>query len=415
MRLIARMNVGGPARHVAWLTAGLQRAGYRSWLVAGNIGPGEVDMGDFAQANGVYLKTIRGLGREISPKDVIVLYRFYRLLCRFRPDIVHTHTAKAGTTGRLAAAIYKWCTPGTLVGRPRAVKVIHTFHGNVFSGYYGPWKTKLFLWIERLLARYATDRIIVICQQQLDELQGSHKIGRPSQYVIISLGLDLPAMKGTASQRQQFRDELGADSDELLVGIVGRLVKIKHHELFLAVAAKVLERLKGSKSKPRIRFLVIGEGERREALEQNARELGLNGEVVFLGHREDPHRFYSGLDIVALTSLNEGTPLTLLEAMTNGRPVIATRVGGVAGLIGELVGGDPEGVKGRAFTIGERGVLVPSEDVNAFADGLLHLLSDKSLQQRLGQNGSDFVQRSYSKDRLIGDMQGLYDGLVQKS
>jgi glycosyltransferase involved in cell wall biosynthesis len=413
VRLIARMNVGGPARHVAWLTAGLQQAGYRSWLVAGTIGPGEVDIGSFALGNGVQLISIPDMGREISPRDVVVLFRFYRLLRRFRPDIVHTHTAKAGTTGRLAALLYKWLTPGTLVGKPRAIKVVHTFHGNVFSGYYGPWKTKLFLWIERFLARCATDRIVVICQQQLDEIQGLHGIGRPQQYAIISLGLDLPAIKGTAVQRQEFREELGANPGELLVGIVGRLVKIKNHEFFLEAAALVLEQIRARGCDLRVRFLVIGEGDRRQDLEQKARELGLDGQVLFLGHRDDTPRIYAGLDLVALTSSNEGTPLTLLEAMANAQPVIATRVGGVAGLIGEreigLNGADD------GFTIGDRGVIVPSGNATAFAEGMIHLLRDEPMRRSLGENGAQFVQGAYCKDRLVQDMQGLYDGLMKKS
>jgi glycosyltransferase involved in cell wall biosynthesis len=416
VRLIARMNVGGPARHVTWLTAGLQHAGYRSWLVKGNIGSGEVDLGGFALEHGVHPITIPDLGREISAaKDMLVLFRFYRLLRRFRPDIIHTHTAKAGTTGRLAAALYKWLTPGTILGRPRAVKIIHTFHGNVFSGYYGPWKTMLFLWIERLLARCATDRIIVICQQQLEELQGTLGIGKKRQYEVISLGLDLHAIEGTPNHRRGFREELGARSDELLVGIVGRLVKIKNHELFLQAAALVHRKLRDVGSRPRVRFVVIGEGDRQRELALKARELGLDSEVLFLGHRDDAQRFYAGLDVIALTSLNEGTPLTLLEAMMNSRPVIATRVGGVPGIVGEPEGMEPDVSGGLSFVIGERGILAPSGDAAAFAAGLVHLLRDEDLRRRLGDNGSRFVRARFSKDRLVLDMQGLYDGLTRRS
>lgn len=413
VRLIARMNVGGPARHVAWLTAGLQLAGYRSWLVSGSIGPGEVDMGGFAEENGVRLITIPDMGREISPKDAIVLFRFYRLLRRYRPDIIHTHTAKAGTTGRVAAAMYKWLTPGTLVGRPRSIKVIHTFHGNVFSGYYGPWKTKLFLWIERLLARFATDRIIVICQQQLEELQGLHKIGRPHQYEVISLGLDLNAVRGNTLQRHELRAELGCAPEDLLVGVVGRLVKIKNHELFLSAAALVLEKLSKLQFNRRVCFLIIGEGDRREQLEQTARDLGLQDHVRFLGHRDDTQCIYAGLDLVALTSSNEGTPLTLLEAMANARPVIATRVGGVAGMLGEREADATDSAGQDNFKIGERGIIVSPENAAAFAAGILHLLRNEDLRLSLGEKGLAFVQQSFCKDRLVFDMQSLYAGLIK--
>lgn len=413
VRLIARMNVGGPARHVAWLTAGLQLAGFRSWLVSGTIGAGEVDMGGFAEENGVRLITIPDMGREISPRDALVLFRFYRLLRRYRPDIVHTHTAKAGTTGRVAAAMYKWLTPGTLVGRPRSIKVIHTFHGNVFSGYYGPWKTKLFLWIERLLARCATDRIVVICQQQLEELQGLLKIGRPHQYEVIALGLDLPAISGNALQRASFRAELGCTSEDLLVGVVGRLVKIKNHELFLSAAGLVLEQVRKLQLKRRVYFLIIGEGDRREQLEQKTRELGLQDHVRFLGHRDDTQCIYAGLDLVALTSSNEGTPLTLLEAMANARPVIATRVGGVAGMLGETAADATDSAGQDNFRIGERGIIVSPENATAFAAGILHLLRNEDLRLSLGERGLKFVQQSFCKDRLVFDMQSLYAGLIK--
>lgn len=411
VRLIARMNVGGPARHVSWLTAGLQHAGYQSWLVTGKIGAGEVDMGSFAAENGVLPITIPDMGREISTKDTLALFKFYRLLRRLRPDIVHTHTAKAGTTGRLAAALYKWLTPGTLIGKPRAVKVIHTFHGNIFSGYYGPWKTKLFVWIERFLARCATDRIVVICQQQLEELQRQYKIGRPGQYEIISLGLDLSAVRGGLTHRADFRAEIGAAPDDLLVGIVGRLVKIKNHELFLSAASLVVEKLKALGSKRRITFLVVGEGDRREELERRACELGLQEHVRFLGHRDDAQRVYAGLDVVALTSSNEGTPLSLLEAMANARPVISTSVGGVPGMIGDSCA--DEGERPDGFAVGERGVLVAPDDAQGFANGVIHLFNDPKLRRELGENGLDFVQKSFCKDRLVFDMQSLYAGLMK--
>ncbi|HKE57311.1 MAG TPA: glycosyltransferase, partial [Pyrinomonadaceae bacterium] len=175
IRIIARLNVGGPAKHVAWLTAGLPKANYESLLVTGSVPDGEEDMTYFAESLGVAPVQIREMSREISPNDLVAVWKLLRLFLRERPDIVHTHTAKAGTVGRLAGFIYRWSTPGVFVGRSRACKFVHTYHGHVFHSYYGPFKTKVFLRIEKLLARAVTDRIFVVSEQQRDEI--NHRFG----------------------------------------------------------------------------------------------------------------------------------------------------------------------------------------------------------------------------------------------
>ncbi|MCA1603872.1 MAG: glycosyltransferase, partial [Acidobacteria bacterium] len=235
--------------------------------------------------------------------------------CRERPDVVHTHTAKAGTVGRIAGLLYRWLTPTTLLGRPRQCVFVHTYHGHIFHSYYGPLKTRLVLSIEKVLARLITDRIVVVSEQQRREIQERFGVGRPGQFVVIPLGLDTHSFAEWRNRRQLFRDELGSTKDELLVGIVGRLTEIKNHELFLRAVALLKERLADEKSRPRVRFVVIGNGSLRDRLEVQARALGLVEDVIFVGTRRDPENFYSALDIVALTSLNEGTPLTLIEAI----------------------------------------------------------------------------------------------------
>src|ERR1051326_4378457 len=188
VRIIARLNVGGPAKHVVWLTSGLQEAGYRSLLVAGTVPEGEEDMSYFADSANVKPLYIHEMSREISLKDAITTWKLFRLLRRERPDIVHTHTAKAGTVGRVAGLFYRWLTPGVLVGRPRRCKFVHTYHGHVFHSYYGRLKTRFFLAVERTLARLATDRIIVISAQQLEEINGRFRVGRREQFEVIPLG-----------------------------------------------------------------------------------------------------------------------------------------------------------------------------------------------------------------------------------
>src|SRR5918998_3033861 len=193
VRIIARLNVGGPAKHVAWLTAAARRAGIESELIAGTVPPGEDDMSSFAAQQGVEPIILAEMSREVSPKDAVTVWKLYGLFRRLQPDIVHTHTAKAGTVGRVAGLLYKWLTPSALAGRPRACRFVHTYHGHIFHSYYGPWKTRLFLWIERALARAVTDRVVVISPQQLAEINGQFRVGRPEQFAVIPLGLDVHA------------------------------------------------------------------------------------------------------------------------------------------------------------------------------------------------------------------------------
>lgn len=424
IRIIARLNVGGPAKHVTWLTAGLQSADCETLLVAGTVPPGEDDMGYFAEENGVVPLLVPEMTREISIKDALTVWKLYRLFLRERPDIVHTHTAKAGTVGRLAGLLYRWLTPTILMGRPRACSFVHTYHGHIFHSYYGPLKTWVFVSIERLLARLATDRIVVISEQQRREIRDEFHVGRDSQFAVIPLGLDTRAFGGWEGRRQVFRKELEAREDDILVGIVGRLTEIKNHELFLRTAASYKAKYcrgsagVGASSGPdsiisqpegRVLFVVIGDGHSRSALEDQARASGLLADVIFTGTRRDPECFYPALDIVALTSRNEGTPLTLIEAMLNERPVIATAVGGVVDLLGDAVSLVPDD---SAFTVCERGIRVAPEDVAGFTAGLARLIDDEALRQATGERGRRFIEQNYSKERLIDDIGNLYRELV---
>ena len=405
VRIISRLNVGGPAKHVVWLTSGLEEAGYQSLLVAGSVPQGEEDMGYFAEQSGVKPLYIPEMSREISLKDALTTWKLFRLLLRERPDIVHTHTAKAGTVGRVAGFFYRWLTPGVLIGRPRACKFVHTYHGHVFHSYYGRLRTGMFLRVERFLARLVTDRLVVVSEQQKEEIGSRFRVGRADQIRVIRLGLDLRSFEGYASRRREFRDELGISDDTVLVGIVGRLTEIKNHEFFLQSVAR-LKTLTPELGP--VRFVVIGDGSLREGLERQARSLGLEKDVIFAGGRKDPEYFYPALDICALTSRNEGTPLTLIEAMANARPVIATTVGGVVDLLG------PKIVAGERFTICERGIGVLAGDVEGFAAGLGRLIKDRVLQDELGRRGFEFVERNYRKERLLEDIKNLYGQLLNR-
>jgi glycosyltransferase involved in cell wall biosynthesis len=256
-------------------------------------------------------------------------------------------------------------------------------------------KTRLFITIERVLALW-TDRIIAISEQQRREISGRFGVGRPEKFRIVPLGIDLAG----SSSSSALRTEIGAEPEELLIGIVGRLCEIKNHALLLEAAAKV-----AVNSRLRFRIVIIGDGHLRPELEQLARELDLTDRVVFTGFRNDAAGLYRDLDVVALTSMNEGTPLTLIEAMSCARPVVATEVGGVV----DIMGARRETAAG--VSIWDHGLTVPSKDADALARALEWLMARPELRREMGERGKAFVESYMSKTRLIEDVKTLYQEL----
>ena len=401
LRIIARLNVGGPAKHVVWLTHRMRRRGHDSVLVAGTVPAGEKDMGYFAEEHGVIPVYLKELSRELSPKDVVSLFKIYNLIRRERPDVIHTHTAKAGAVGRAAAALYKWLTPGSLVGRPRKVRVVHTYHGHVFHSYYGRVKTGTFRMIERSLARFATDRIIVISDQQLREINSEFGVGRREQFSVVPLGIEVEQFK-KAGNGGRLREELGVGANTLIVGCVGRLTEIKDIPLLLAAVKKCSEQPAATS----IHFAIVGDGNLRAELERMVSELGIERLVTFLGNRSDVADIVAGMDIVVLTSKNEGTPLSLIEAMAAGKTVIATPVGGVVDLVGQVTD------KKTGFDLCERGIAVTERTPEAVAEALIYAAQNEKLRVRLSRSGQEFVERNYSVSRLESDIARLYAELV---
>lgn len=397
VRIIARLNVGGPARHVVWLTDRLHSKGFDTTLIAGRVPGGEEDMGYFAAEHGVSPLYIDELSRELSPKDAISLLKIFRELRREKPDILHTHTAKAGTLGRAAAFLYRWATPAALIGKPRRLRVVHTFHGHVFHSYYGKTKTIFFKGIEKVLASLATDVIVVISDQQLREISGSHRVGRADQFRVIPLGLDLSPFQDKESNT--LRGLTGASTDEMLVAFAGRLTEIKDVPLLLSAFAE-------AQAQVRMRLAVIGDGSLRGELEVLSHSLDTSERVHFLGNRSEIADLISGSDVVAISSLNEGTPLSLIEAMAAGKAVISTMVGGVV----DLLGAKREEKDG--FDIYERGVGVRGRDPARFAKGLIYLAKNEKLRKSLGSAGRSFVLENYSIDRLERDISSLYHELM---
>ncbi len=403
MRLIARLNVGGPARHVVWLNEALAAEGlgeeFEPLLVTGIVPEGEVDMTAFAAARGVTPIVVPSMSREMSAHDFIAVWDVWRLMVRLRPDVVHTHTAKAGAVGRLAGLLYRFVTPSTLLLRPRRCRFVHTYHGHIFRHYYGAAKTRIVLFIERFLARINTDRLIVLGEQQLHEIRDTFAIGKPEQYAIVPLGFDFSVLHGQAGTGASLRATWGIGTTETVVGIVGRLAAIKNHDLFLRVAARTSNRANN------IRFVIYGDGGERDRLVHRAAELGVENRVVFAGTRE-ADEIYASLDVAALTSRNEGTPLAIIEAMAAGKPVISTAVGGVVDLLGPVE--QRIAANDSFFEIRERGLTASFDDATGFAAGLEYLLHDDLLRGRLIERGKAYVERVHTKQRLVDDIVGIY-------
>jgi glycosyltransferase involved in cell wall biosynthesis len=397
VRIIDRLNVGGPAKHVTWLTAGLDSERFKTTLVTGVVPEGEGDMGYFARAAGVEPLIIKEMSRELSLGDVVVIFKILRALFRLKPHVVHTHKAKAGAVGRVAAMIYKWLTPSALRLRPRKLGVIHTYHGHIFHSYYGVVKTRFFVAVERALARFCADRIVAISDRQRDEICRAFKVGKFEQFAVIPLGIDFDEV---ASRRGRLRREIGVGAEDILVGVVGRLCEVKNHAMLIESAAKM--KVGG------VAFVIVGDGHLRAGLETQARSAGLEGRVTFTGFRDDAASLYADFDIAALTSLNEGTPLTLIEAMGCGCALVATEVGGVADLMGRRL----ETLD--RFTVWDHGVTAPSRNVEAFANGLKYLIERPHLRREMGARGRAFVLSKLSKERLINDIENLYRDMIHE-
>ena len=376
VRLFSRLNIGGPSVHVILLTAGLDARGYRTRLVVGQEASHEGNMLPLAADKGVVCEPMAGLGREIHPvSDFRAFWGLYRLLREFRPAIVHTHTAKAGLLGRLAAR---------LAGVP---VVVHTFHGHVLRGYFGPLKTAFFRRLESGLARLAD--VLVVVSDPLKQDLVDLGVATADRIRVVPLGLELGHLVEPLP-RGALRAPGGVPSTAPLIGMVGRLVQIKDVPTFLQAAVLV------RKAMPDSHFALIGDGEERSLLEGECLRLGLDGAVFFHGWRRDLAAVYGDLDVVVNSSLNEGTPVALIEALAAARPVVATLVGGT----GDVLAG------------GSHGLLVPPSDPKALAAAILESLREPAAARQRALAGRARVLGRFSAARLIDDIDRLYRQLL---
>jgi glycosyltransferase involved in cell wall biosynthesis len=385
VRIITRLNVGGPSIQAMTLSDRLRARGVETLLVHGKLGDGEGDM-RYLLSKDVETRYLSALRRPVAPlHDAIAFAQMLDVLRDVRPQIVHTHMAKAGTLGRLATALYN-----RTAGRLAPVRIVHTYHGHVLEGYFGTPTATLFTRMERRLAA-VTDAIVAISPQIRDELLRYFHIGRPDQYHVVPLGFDLTELSAIDDdQRRTAREALDIPPDAHVVTTVGRLTAIKQHRLFLDVAQEVAE------SDPAALFVIAGDGELRAELEDYARQLGVAGRTRFLGWRRDLATIYAATDVFLLTSRNEGTPVALIESLAAGVPGVSTDVGGV----GDVVESDAIGL------------LAPFGDAPGLARHVHTLLADPPKRRAMGARGREAVTARYDVDRLVRDIHALYQDLL---
>jgi glycosyltransferase involved in cell wall biosynthesis len=382
VRIIARLNIGGPAIQAITLTRLLEPRGYSTRLVRGRESASEGNMDYIAEDLGVTPTMVGSMRRDPGPRDVAALARLVSILRRDRPAIVHTHAAKAGTLGRAAALI-------AFPGRGRRPILVHTFHGHSLRGYFSGRTAGFYRQVERWLARRTAVLVAVSSDVQEDLVRLG--VADSDRFVVIPLGFDLSGFlddRCRADRRAAVRAEWGIGQDEQVVTLVARLVPIKRVDRFLAAAQLLGER-------PRTRFVIVGDGELREQLSTSAPALALDNQLVWTGFRRDMPDVCFASDVVMLTSDNEGTPVSLIEAQAAAVPVVSTDVGGV----------------GSAVRDGETGLLAAPGDVAALARSVASILDDPEFAGRLGSAGRAYATTSFSITRLVDDHDRLYRGL----
>jgi glycosyltransferase involved in cell wall biosynthesis len=383
LRVIARLNMGGPALHVSYLSQGLTDRGYATTLVSGSLSRGEGSMSFVAEQHGVEVVSVPQLAREVSPpRDAVAVKRIVELIRRERPHILHTHTAKAGAIGRAAAL---------LAGEARPSIVVHTFHGHVLRGYFDPVRSEIFKRIEKALAR-RTDRLVAVSPQVRDDLVALG-VARPEKFAVVRLGIGLDERLAGNGQAPDYRRLLGVPDDAFVVGWIGRMTPIKRVEDVIGSFARLKQR------GVHTRLCLVGDGPSRRLAEEQAHELGVMRDCLFLGYQRDVAGFYRFFDALILPSANEGTPVSVIEALAAERPVVATAVGGVPDVIED----------------GHTGFLVTLGDVDAAADRLARLAADPELRASMGARGREQVTNRYAVDRLVDDVDALYRSLLAEN
>ncbi|MCA9912220.1 MAG: glycosyltransferase [Anaerolineae bacterium] len=376
LRLIVRLNVAGPTLQAILLTNAMRQHDYETYLACGGS-PDEADSMLYVaheyHVEPIYLPELFPYLNPLRNFEAFLAIR--RLIQEVQPDIVHTHTTTAGFLGRIAAR---------MVGVP---VVVHTLHTHPFQGYYNQARTNLFIIMERIGA-YFSDSIITLSESLRRELVDKYHITSKNRITVLPLGFDLRSFADVKRKQGTFRATWNIPAEAPLVGIIGRLLPVKNHPLFLTAAATVREQI------PDAQFVIVGDGEQRTALQGMVHELGLDQAVTFTGWQQNVEQIYSDLDVLVTSSLNEGTPVPIIEAISTGCPVVATRVGGIPDLL--------EG--------GRLGTLVESGDADALANAIISTLRNPPDMA----DAQKTMLNRYSIERLADDLDSLYHGLLSK-
>lgn len=384
LRIVNRFNLGGPVYNATFLSAYVS-AEFETLLLGGKHEEHEGDSQFIPLSHGVQPQIIEELQREINFKQDRKAIQLMRQLIRsYQPDIVHTHASKAGAIGRYAA--YKEGVP----------VIVHTFHGHVFHSYFGNVKTWIYKAVERYLAK-KSDAIIAISAIQKDELVNNHRIVNADKVHVIPLGFDLNRFRENKEEKRQlFRTRHQVNSDEIAIGIIGRLTSIKNHQGFLNAI-----QIAASKTSKNLVVFIVGDGELRSELETQAETISKsmpNVRIIFTSWIKEIDAVLPAMDLVALSSWNEGTPVSLIEAQAAGVPVISTNVGGVRDIVLE----------------NKTGLIMNSFEVENYATGLLDLIENEEKRKKMSQNGWTHVEHKFHYKRLCDDVENLYMELLNK-
>ena len=331
-----------------------------------------------AQRNGVRMINLPSLVRRISPiEDVKAFWRLITIFHRENPDIVHTHTSKAGFLGRWAAFL------------ARVPHIVHTPHGHVFYGYFNMVLTKCFIIAERISA-LITDKIIAVSnRERVEHLE--HKVGHSAKIITIHSGVALDRFIDLNVDIKAKKKELGVPEDYYVVGTIGRLVKIKGHRYLIEAAKGVIDKI------PKTVFVFVGDGDLKGILEAQAETLGIRKNIIFTGWRDDVAEILYTFDVFTFPSLNEGMGKVLVEAMGACKPIVASKVGGITDLVQDDV----------------NGILVPPKDSEALCSVLLRLLTNKALARRVGTQGKDMICPKFDVSTKIHQVERIYKAFYQ--
>ena len=382
LRIINRFNLGGPTYNAGLLTKHLSDE-YETLLVGGNHEESEGSSMHIIEQLGLDPIIIPEMQRSISPRNDRVAYnKIQKIMKDFKPDIVHTHASKAGALGRRAAFNAK--TP----------QIYHTFHGHVFHSYFGSLKTNFYKNIERRLAKKSTN-IIAISELQKKELSEIHRICPAEKIKVIPLGFDLaPFYTKTEAKRKEFRSKWNIKDNEVAIGIVGRIVPIKDHEFFIHVIERIIK-----KTSKNIRVFIVGDGEEKVNIQEliSTKKLSYSSNSTpalfqFTSWIKNVDEVNAGMDIICLTSKNEGTPVSLIEAQASGNPIVSTNVGGIENVI----------------SANETGYLSEIGDLEQFSNNLLKLIENEDIRNDMSKKGKQSSSQ-YSFENLISNIKALYD------